>query len=476
MAHVTHTNGKHQRRWKIGPPGELPDENRPLLKQVDKLIGDRQTRELLRFVDGWHPAELVDLMINLPLNRARALYEALPHHRAIKVFAEVSPELRTLLLAEASVARIRQILAGLATDEQVEMLTELPDELVARILPTLDNSAELSERLAYEEDTAGAIMSNRFVAVVDDWNVGTATRQIRRNARHLKKIYEIYVVNEARQLVGYLKLRDLLLNKKSVPIRSIMREVPVSVSADTDQEEVLALAQRRQLVTIPVVDHDRRVLGRITIDELQSVAREEAEEDQRLMSGVSPDARADSRVPDMVKHRLPWLVAGLAGSSIAASVIAGYEAELARVAIIASFIPIVMAMAGNAGIQAATITVQGIAAGNLWIGDLRWRLGKELLSSMVNGIVVALLTVLLVMIASSFINFDAPLRLAAVAGLSVATVTVLATILGSTVPIVLDYFDIDPAVATGVFITTCNDVIAVLVFFLITTRLYLAGI
>ena len=178
----------------------------------------------------------------------------------------------------------------------------------------------------------------------------------------------------------------------------------------------------------------------------------------------------------MVRHRLPWLIAGLAGSSIAASVIAGFEEDLARVAIIASFIPIVMAMAGNAGIQAATITVQGLAAGNLWIGDLRWRLGKELLSSSVNGLVVALLTVLLVLGAAQFLEFEAPMRLAVAAGLSVATVTVLATVLGSTVPVLLDYFDIDPAVATGVFITTCNDVIAVLAFFLITSRLYLSGL
>lgn len=476
MPHATQNTEKAQKRWKLGSPGELPERNRPLLKHVDRLIAEKRIDELLEYVEEWHPAEIVDLMLNLPLNRARTFYEWLPLHSAMKTLSEVSPEMRTLLLEESGVTRIRQILAGLSTDEQVDMLIDLPDELVEKVLPALPNNEELRARLAYAEDSAGAIMSNRFVAVLDDWDVGMATRQIRRNAKHVKKIYEIYVVNEQRKLVGYLKLRDLLLNKKHVTIRSIMRERPISVSADTDQEEVLALAERRQLVTIPVVDADRRVLGRITIDELKQVAREEAEEDQRLMSGVSPDARADARVTEMVRHRLPWLVAGLAGSAIAASVVAGFEEELARVAIIASFIPIVMAMAGNAGIQAATITVQGLAAGNLWIGDLRWRLGKELLSSMVNGLAVALLTAMLVALASLVIDFDAPLRLALAASISVAVVTVIAAVLGSTVPLVLDYFDIDPAVATGVFITTCNDVIAVLMFFLITTRLYLAGV
>ncbi|HEX5787640.1 MAG TPA: magnesium transporter [Woeseiaceae bacterium] len=476
MQHASVDKGKVQKRWKLGPPGELDERNRPILRHVERLLAEREVDTLLEYIGEWRPAELVDLMIHLPLARARLLYEWLPLHSAMKTLAEVSPELRALLLEESGVTRIRQILGEMDTDDQVDMLVDLPDELVEKLLPTLPNQGELRARLAYEEDTAGAIMSNRFVAVLDDWDVGTATRQIRRNAKHVKKIYELYVVDEARKLVGYLKLRDLLLNKKHVPIRSIMRERPVSVSADTDQEEVLALAERQQLVTIPVVDSERRVLGRITIDELKQVAREEAEEDQRLMSGVSPDARADAPVLEMVRHRLPWLIAGLGGSAIAASVVAGFEEELARVAIIASFIPIVMAMAGNAGIQAATITVQSLAAGNLWIGDLRWRLGKEFLSSVVNGIAVALLTVLLVAAASLVIEFEAPLRLAIAAGISVAVVTVLAAVLGSTVPLVLDYFDIDPAVATGVFITTCNDVIAVLMFFLITTRLYLAGI
>ena len=475
MAHASHSI-QTTRRWHLGPPGELLDENRPLLRHVDRLVAEKKVDELLLYVEDWRPAEVVDLMIHLPLNRARQLYEWLPLNRAMKMLAEISPELRALLLEDSGVNRIRQILAGMSTDEQVEMLVELPDELVAKVLPALANRDELKARLAYDEDSAGGIMSNRFVAVLDDWNVGTATRQIRRNAKHVKKMYEVYVVDEERRLVGYLKLRDLLLNKKSMSIRKIMREQPLSVSADTDQEEVLALAERQQLVTIPVVDADGRVLGRITIDDLKAVAREEAEEDQRLMSGVSADARADSKVSEMVRHRLPWLIAGLAGSSIAASVIAGFEEDLARVAIIASFIPIVMAMAGNAGIQAATITVQGLAAGNLWIGDLRWRLGKEFLSSAVNGFAVALLTVLLVLGAAQVIEFEAPMRLALAAGLSVATVTVLATVLGSTVPVLLDYFDIDPAVATGVFITTCNDVIAVLAFFLITSRLYLAGL
>ncbi len=476
MPHATHTPARQRPRWKLGPPGELLERNRPILREVDRLISERNADELLDYVGNWRAAELVDLMIHLPLNRARVLYEWLPLHSALKMLAEISPEMRALLMEESGVAKIGEILAGMNSDEQVEMLIELPDELVEKVLPSLANADELRERLAYKEDSAGGIMSNRFVAVLDWWNVGMATRQIRRNAKHVKKIYEIYVVDENRKLVGYLKLRDLLLNKKSVRIRDIMRERPVSVSADTDQEEVLALAERAQLVTIPVVDHDQRVLGRITIDDMKYVARQEAEEDVRLMSGVSRDARADAPVAEMVRDRLPWLVAGLAGASIAATVVAGFEEELARVAIIASFIPIVMAMAGNAGIQAATITVQGLAAGNLWIGDLRWRLGKELLSALVNGAAVALLTALLVGVASQFVEIASPLRLAVAAGISVATVTIMAAVLGSTIPVLLDYVDIDPAVATGVFITTCNDVLAVLVFFLITTQIYLPGL
>jgi len=246
-----------------------------------------------------------------------------------------------------------------------------------------------------------------------------------------------------------------------------------SVPPEADQEDVLELATRYNLATVPVIDEQRHVIGRITVEELQEVARDEAEEDMLLMGGLSPDALPDDSLGRMVRARLPWLVGGLLGAGLAGLVVGSFEQELKRAAILATFIPVVMAMAGNAGIQASTVTVQGLATGNVWFGDIGRRIAKELASSVINGVAVALLLVALVLGASTVFEFHEPGRLAVAAGLSVAIVTAMAATLGSTVPLVLHRLKIDPAVATGVFITTSNDIIGVFVYFVVASTIYL---
>jgi magnesium transporter len=271
-------------------------------------------------------------------------------------------------------------------------------------------------------------------------------------------------------------LRDLLLNKKKTRIRDIMRDVAVFVNPDADQEDVLELARMYNVQTIPVVDEGQHVIGRITVEELQEIVRDEAEEDIMLMSGLAPDALPDDSVGRIIRGRLPWLAGGLVGAALAGAVVGTFEEQLKQAAILASFIPVVMAMAGNAGIQASTVTVQGLAAGNLWIGDLGRRVVKEFLGSLINGALIAVALALIVVFVSEFISVEQPTRLAVAAGLSVLLVTMIAATLGSTIPLVLNHFDIDPAVATGVFITTANDILGVLVYFTVASTIYLSAI
>lgn len=466
-------NKRLSKRWTLGEPGELHSDNRELLHEIDQLISDDHRTEVLRLVRGWRPAEVMELLILLPLRKARKFYDWLPPGPAVKVLVAISPDLRAVLMQESGIARIAAIAEGLEEDDAVELLSDFPDDMVSAVLKRLANADALRERLEFEEDTAGEVMSNKFVVVLDDWNVGMATRAIRRKADQIEKFYEAYVVNEDRQLVGRLKLRDLLLNKKKVLIRNIMRDVPVAVHADADQEDVLELATRYRMQTIPVVNDEDHVIGRITVEELQEITRDEAEEDIMLMSGVTPDTLPDHSLARIIRGRLPWLVGGLIGAVLAGLVVGNFEAELKRAAILATFIPVVMAMAGNAGIQASTVTVQGLATGNLWTGDISRRFTKELLGSLINGSVVAIMLVAIVLAVAIFVDIHEPERLALAAGLSVAIVTAIAATLGSTIPLVLDHFDIDPAVATGVFITTSNDILAVLVYFFIASSIYL---
>ena len=459
--------------WTHGEHGELGPENRELIQQIESLMADDRKSAVLALIDAWKEPDIGELMIHVSLRKARKLYDWLPTELAADVLEAMHADLRAVLMQDSDIERLTEIVEELEDDDAVELLNDLPDHIEDAVLERMADDVELRERLKFDEDSAGGIMSTKFLVVIDDWNVGMATRLIRRKAAEIEKFYEAYVVNEARELVGLLKLRDLLLNKKKVLIRDIMRAEAVSVTADADQEDVLELANRFRLATVPVVDENRHVIGRITVEELQEVARDEAEEDMMLMGGVAPDALPDDSLLRMVRARLPWLIGGLLGAALAGTVVGSFAEELQRAAILATFIPVVMAMAGNAGIQASTVTVQGLASGNVWFGDIGRRAAKELASSLINGIVVASLLVALVMAVSTVVEIEAPARLAMAAGLSVAIVTAMAATLGSTIPLVLHHFKIDPAVATGVFVTTSNDIIGVFVYFVVASTIYL---
>jgi len=463
-------------RWVRGEPGELAPENRELLAMLERLIRDEEQAKVLGVVGDWGALDIRDLLIYLPIKLARRLFSWLPVSTAVDVLVEVSIDLRSQLMQDIEIGHAAEIAAGLEADDAVELLDDLPQPLAEELLERLPDGKDLRERLQFEEDTAGEVMTTKFVAVLDDWDVRTATRAVRKMAPEIESFYEVYVVNESRQLVGRLQLRDLLLNKKKTRIRDIMRDVEVFVSPDEDQEDVLELARTYAVQTIPVVDEEMHILGRITVEELHEIVRDEAEEDIMLMSGLTPDALPDDSVGRIIRGRFPWLAGGLVGATLAGAVVGSFEDQLRQAAILASFIPVVMAMAGNAGIQASTVTVQGLAAGNLWIGDLGRRVVKELLGSLINGTLIGLALIILVVAASSLVEIEEPLRLAVAAGLSVLLVTMIAATLGSVIPLLLNHFDIDPAVATGVFITTANDILGVLVYFTIASAIYLGAL
>lgn len=460
-------------RWTRGHPGETLDANRPLVKAIGQMIKLGERDALRRLLRTWHPRDIVELLVQLPLKRARKLFLALPAGPAAKVIAGLNEDFRAALLEDATIERLAEILDSWDVEDVVQVLTELPEEVHARLIPQLREADRIRALTAYQEESAGSIMTRKLVAVPPSWSIGQVVAEVRRRAELIKKLSAVYVVDADRQLLGYLKLRDLLLRPSDVAVEQVMRTDFVAVSSDMDQEEVLRVTTENDLSSVPVVDAEGRLLGRITSDELQRVVRDEAEEDVLLMTGISPEARPDDPVMGIVKTRLPWLLAGLMGALISGSVINAYEAQIATAAILASFIPIVMSMAGNAGIQAATVAIQGLATGTIWIGDLPWRLLKEMLAAFVNGSVAATILGLIVWVAGPLVGVADPLRLALTAGVALTGVTLLAVAMGAAVPLILHHFRIDPAMATGIFITTGNDIIAVLVFFLVASLLYL---
>jgi magnesium transporter len=266
-----------------------------------------------------------------------------------------------------------------------------------------------------------------------------------------------------------VSLKDLLLSPATARVRDIMEREFISVPTDVDQEDVATLVQRYDLVSVPVLDPEGRMLGRITIDDIVDVIRDEAEEDIQIMSGLTGDEETSDTIFRISRGRLPWLVIGLLGSGLSGSVIGAFEGALQQAVVLATFIPIVTAMGGNAAVQSAAIAVQGLGTGELWMADAFKRIGKEIAVALVNGSVVAALLCIAVAV---FDLGDAGLLISTL-GLTMLTISVVATTNGALIPFVLKWAGVDPASAMGPFVTTLNDILGLTIYFLIATTLYL---
>ena len=451
---------------------DLSGPNRALVDEVARLIKAGARETVIKAVRRMPPPSMVSLFVHLPLKRARTLTSWLDQPQ-LRIIAELNPSFRAALLEDVAVQRLIDVLDGFEPEEAADALDDLPDEVAEQVLPRLRERETIEALRGYGEESAGSIMSRKFVAVPSDWTVRQVTDDIRGNADAIEKLYAVNVVDADQRPVGYLRLRDLLLAPRETPVQEIMQTDFVAVGPDIDQEEVARLADRYELSVVPVVDRDGRLIGRITPKQLRRVLREEAEEDLNLMSGLPADSRPDQSIRRIVRGRIPWLLAGLAGASLSAAVVGAFEDQLAKAAILASFIPIVMSMAGNAGIQAATVAVQGLSSGTVTFADLGWRLGKELMAAAINGAIAALVLMLMVLVTASFIEIQHPTILALTAGLSLWLVILVAVTVGASIPILLERFGIDPAMATGVFITTGNDILSVALFFALMMAFYL---
>ncbi|MEQ9103133.1 MAG: magnesium transporter [Rhodothermales bacterium] len=452
------------------------DLDNELVENIETLIEEGQTAMVLNIVSDLHPADLADLLTHLYDDHASMLLQWLPADVAGDVLAELDDEYRARLLEDVSNERITEMLDELDTDDAVDVLADLPADVASQVIPGLEYAADVQELLGYEEDTAGGRMATELVYVHEDATVAEATEEVRRNAENVGVIYAIFVVDERERLVGVVSLKRMLLSPSRARIADVMEREVISVKTSVDQEEVARLMERYDLVSMPVVDHDGCLVGRITIDDIVDVLREEAEEDMQRMSGVARSEEPTDSVFRIVRGRLPWLMAGLVGASLAAAVIMVFEDSLARASILASFIPIVMATAGNAGIQSSTIAVQGLASGDVWASDFGHRALKELGVALLNGVIASVVLGLVILAVAPFLETiaaDQALTLAMTASIALLLVIVLATTLGAIVPLLLHRVNIDPALATGPFITTTNDILGILIFFLLANWLYL---
>ena len=451
------------------PPGPAVVDDE-LVENVAVLVEAGQQGMVLNLVADLRPPDVASLLQHLPDDLARVAYRWLPDETASLVLPQLESPERTDILDGLTTPELVTLLDRLDTDDQADVLADVDEGQVEDVLVQLEDAHDVEALLSYGDDTAGGLMATEVVAVPLTATVAEATEAVRANAEAVDPVFAVFAVDEDGRLAGVVPLKRLLLSRADALVADVAEPDPVSVEPDLDQEDVARIMERYDLVALPVVSAGGRLLGRITIDDVVDVIRDEAEEDLQRAVGITGDEELSSSVFAVSRGRLVWLLLGLVGAYVSGLVIVGFEEALQVAPVLALFIPIVMAMAGNAGIQSSAIAVQGLASGDLWTSDLAKRIGKELGVALLNGAVLAVALAIIVIL--SGFGDDTP-RLALTAGLALLIVIVLATLVGATVPLVLNRVGIDPALAMGPFITVSNDILGLTVFFVIATVLYL---
>lgn len=415
----------------------------------------------------YHPADIARFIDSLPAEAAASLIQEFAADQAADILVELDESLRRDLYDRLPPACLTAIVRDMPSDEATDTIGEMEPGLAADVLKLLDrqDSEEVRGLLKYPEHTAGGLMAVEFFAIRSDKTVGEAISKIRTAAATVELVYNLYVVNPASQLVGVVALKDLIVSEPEWLVETIMERDVVSVEARLDQEQVARIMKDYDLVSVPVVDGHGRLIGRITIDDIVDVIEEEASEDILKLAGTSEEDMVEDSVPRSVRSRLPWLAVGLTGGLVSALVMSRFHLALNKVLALAFFVPVIIGMAGNVGVQSSAIIVRGIAVGEIGRFNFWFRFGREILTGLFNGLVLGACGSGIVFL------WQRNLALSAVIGVAMVSVVVAAATLGTLYPLILQECQIDPAVATGPFITTSNDVIGIIIYFSIAKLL-----
>jgi len=446
--------------------------NEKIIEEVKDYISQDNRLLLENLIDNMRPADLADLIEHLEAEERLFIFKILEPEEAGDVLVEIEPPVQESIISGLDNEVISDIVEELDSDDAADLVGDLPNERAREVIKSVGDevSEELGKLLPYEEDTAGGIMALEFVAIRADATVKDAVETIRGKREEVENLYYIWAVDDFERLAGHVSLKDLLLESPERRINEIMDTEIISVQTNTDQEEVARLVKKYDLVSIPVVDERYRLVGRITHDDIIDVLEEEVDEDISLMAGVIKQEIAEESPLKISRARLPWLIAGLLGGILAAAVINQFESSLERVLALAFFFPVIMAMGGNTGTQAATVAVRGMATGDISLVNVGKRLWVEMKVAFVNGIICG---VLLGLIVGFWIS---DYRLGAVVAIALILIVLNSGFIGAAVPLVLKRLNIDPAIATGPFVTTLNDILSLLIYLgLVTVFLSLIG-
>lgn len=438
--------------------------SREFLSEIEQLISENKSQELLLLLEDIHFADIAEIMEELDDYGAGYIFNTLDSEKTAEILLELDEEVREKILRNLSPKEIAEELDELSTDDAADIIAELPQhkkEQVISELEDVEHAKDIVDLLRYDEDSAGGLMGKELVKVNENWNVLTCVKEMRAQAENVSRVHSIYVVDDEDRLKGRLSLKDLLTTSTKTHISEVYIKKVDYVKVDTKDVEVARIMQKYDLEAIPVVDELGRLVGRITIDDIIDVIKEEADKDYQLAAGISQDVEADDSILELTKARLPWLVLALFGGFISVHVLGIFEPVMKFHPELFFFTPLIAAMAGNVGVQSSAIIVQGLA-NNTIIGPIIERLLKELSLSLLNGVILSV-----ILLAGSYFLLGYEIHVGYTVSIALLSVIIMASLIGTFIPIILNKYGVDPALATGPFITTSNDILGILTYFTI---------
>ena len=439
--------------------------NNELIMKIADLISAKKNSNLNKLVKDIHFADMADLINLLNVNQGVYLIKLFDSEKTSEILTELDENVREKILKALSVKELADEIEELDSDDAADILAELSEERKEKVISEIsdeDLADDLIELLSYKEDSAGGLMAKELVKANENWTILKCLSEIKKQGENVTRVHSIYVVDDKERLIGRLSLKDLITAPSKSKIKDIYIPKVDSVNLTVSGEDIAKIMSKYDLEAIPVVDDQKHLMGRITIDDIVDFIKDEAEEDYLIAAGVQGDVEADDSILELTKARLPWLFLGLVGGLGSVFILEGFEEFMndPNYKALFFFTPLIAAMAGNVGVQSSAIIVQGIA-NDVVKGSLLKRLIKELGLSLINGVILSLLTIVFGLI------IDQPIELSLVISLSMLCVIVVAALIGTSIPVILEKRGIDPAIATGPFITTSNDIFGIYLFFYI---------
>ncbi len=440
---------------------QLTDE---FIEQVEQLIAHNDGDGLKTLLQDLHFADVAEILHELDTDEATYIVKLLDSEITSEILIELDDDFRERILDNLTPSEIADELDEMDTDDAADIIAELDDDIQKEVIGHIedeDHAADIVDLLRYDEDTAGGLMAKELVRVKETWTVAGCVREMRRQAENVTRVHSIYVTDKEGRLKGRLSLKDLLTAPERAHISDIYIPKVDYVTVHTEAEDVARIMQKYDLEAIPVVDDNGILVGRITIDDIVDFIKEEAEKDYQMAAGISQDVEADDSIWDLTRARLPWLILALIGGFVSVSVLGTFSGAMAYHPALFFFVPLIAAMAGNVGVQSSAIVLQGLANDSLK-GSLWKRLIKEVLLSLFNGLILAIL-----LVGGGMLLLGLDFLFGLTVAISLISVIVTAALIGTFIPIMLDKRGIDPAMATGPFITTSNDIFGILIYFTI---------